>query len=343
MKQYQPAALGRCLVRFFQNYLPTLRGMSLNTIRSYRDAMVLLLQFVAKDTGRPIEALEIKDFTADLVGRFLMFLETERRNSIVSRNARLAAIHTFARFLIAECPEHMEGLQQVLGLPFKRGAREATIEYLEKGEIEAVLTSIDRSTPLGQRDYAMFSLMFNTGARVQEILSLQVRDFRLEPPYQVRLLGKGNKVRLCPIWPRTAKLLEALIKKQYAAVQNPAGQPVFVNRQGAALTRFGVRYLLRKYVAAGAKGSPALAGKSIHPHSLRHTTAICLLKAGVDFATISQWLGHSNLNTTMRYARADIDLKREALAQVFPEALAPPKGGAFVFHDSDITGWLRRL
>ena len=136
-------------------------------------------------------------------------------------------------------------------------------------------------------------------------------------------------MRLCPIWPRTAKLLEALIKKQHAVFENPADQPVFVNRQGASLTQFGVRYLLRKYVAAGAKGSPALAGKCIHPHSLRHTTAICVLKAGVDLATISQRLGHSNLNTTMRYARADIDLKREALA--------------YVFHDSDITGWLRRL
>jgi len=209
--------------------------------------------------------------------------------------------------------------------------------------VEGLLGSIDRVTPSGQRDYAMFSLMFNTGARVQEILGLQVRDVRLEPPYQVRLLGKGNKVRLCPIWPRTAKLLRDLIQSQHGTVDNPADQPVFLNRQGSALTRFGVRYLLRKYAAAGAKQAPTLAEKRIHPHSLRHTTAIHLLKAGVDFATISQWLGHASLNTTMRYARADIDLKREALAQVFPEILAPPKGGAFVFRGNDITGWLRRL
>ena len=329
MRQYQSAALGRCLVRFFQNYLPTLRGMSLNTIRSYRDAMVLLLQFAAKDTGRPVEALEITNFTADLVGRFLMFLETERRNSIVTRNARLAAIHTFARFLIAECPEHMEGLQQVLGLPFKSGAREAPIEYLEKGEIEAVLTSIDRSTPLGQRDYAMFPLMFNTGARVQEILSLQVRDFRLEPPYQVRLLGKGNKARLCPIWPRTAKLLEALIKKQYAAVENPAGQPVFVNRQGAALTRFGVRYLLRKYVAAGAKGSPALTGKSIHPHSVKGRKHVRFCLACVNRPHLSAITPKSLSALTVKSVSAIAPKSLSAIPSKSLSAMTPKSLSAF--------------
>jgi site-specific recombinase XerD len=215
--------------------------------------------------------------------------------------------------------------------------------YLEKTEIEALLAGIDRSSLSGQRDYAMFSLMFNTGARVQEILNLRVCDLRLASPCQVRLAGKGNKTRICPIWPRTAQLLRDLIQKQHASVENPANQPVFVNERGVAMTRFGVRYLLRKYVAASTAAAPTLAGKQIHPHSLRHTTAIHLLKAGVDFATISQWLGHASLNTTMRYARADIDLKRQALAQVFPEVLAPPKGGLFTCHDDGIVGWLHRL
>jgi integrase/recombinase XerD len=343
MKAYQPTGLGRSIVRFFQEYLPTLRGMSRHTIQSYRDGMILFLGFAAKDCRRPIEALDLADITADRVGHFLAFLEVERENAIATRNARLAAIHTFARFLIAENPDHMTALQQVLGIPFKRGARAAPIEYLEKSEIEALLARMDRKTPAGRRDYTMFSLMFNTGARVQEILDLRVRDLRLDPPCQVRLAGKGNKVRLCPIWPRTAQLLKDLIQKQSPGSENPADQPVFLNGRGAAMTRFGVRYLLQKYIAAGVNAAPTLAGKRIHPHSLRHTTAIHLLKAGVDFATISQWLGHASLNTTMRYARADIDLKRQALAQVFPEVLAPPKGGAFVFHDDGITGWLRRL
>jgi integrase/recombinase XerD len=343
MKAYQPTGLGRSIVRFFQEYLPTLRGMSRHTIQSYRDGMILFLRFAAKDCGRRVEALELADITADRVGRFLAFLEIERKNAIPTRNARLAAMHTFARFLIAENPDHMAALQQVLGIPFKRGARAAPIEYLEKAEIEALLTGIDRKTPAGQRDYAMFSLMFNTGARVQEILNLRVQDVRLEPPCQVRLAGKGNKVRLCPIWPRTARLLKDLIRKQHGGQESSADQPVFLNGRGVAMTRFGVGYLLQKHVTASMNAAPTLAGKRIHPHSLRHTTAIHLLKAGVDFATISRWLGHASLNTTMRYARADIDLKRQALAQVFPEVLAPPKGGAFVFRGDDITGWLRRL
>ena len=343
MKAYRPTELGRSIVRFFQEYLPTLRGMSRHTIQSYRDGMILFLGFAAADSGRPIESLEVADITADRVGRFLAFLETERRNSITTRNARLAGMHTFARFLVVENPEHMAALQQVLGIPFKRGARSAPVEYLEKAEIEALLTGIDRKTPAGQRDYAMFSLMFNTGARVQEIIDLRVRDIRLEPPCQVRFIGKGNKVRLCPIWPRTAHLLKDLLQKQHSGLEDPADQHIFLNGRGAPMTRFGVRYLLQRQIEIGTKAAPTSAGKRIHPHSLRHTTAIHLLKAGVDFATISQWLGHASLNTTMRYARADLDLKRQALAQVFPEILAPPKGGAFVFHGDDIAGWLRRL
>ena len=343
MKTYQPSGLGRSIVSFFQEYLPTLRGMSRHTIQSYRDGLVLFLRFAATDCGRPVEFLEVADITADRVGRFLAFLETARRNSITTRNARLAALHTFARFLVAGNPDHMAALQQVLGIPFKRGARAAPIEYLEKAEIEVLLAGIDRSTLSGQRDNAMFSLMFNTGARVQEILNLRVRDVRLESPFQVRLAGKGNKMRICPIWPRTAQLLKNLIQKQHAGVESPVDQSIFLNERGAAMTRFGVRYLLQKYVAAGTTAAPTLAGKRIHPHSLRHTTAIHLLKAGVDFATISQWLGHASLNTTMRYARADIDLKRQALAQVFPDVLAPPKGGAFAFHGDGVIGWLHRL
>ena len=343
MKAYQATDLGRPIVRFFQEYLPTLRGMSRHTIRSYRDGMILFLKFAAIDCGRPIESLMIADITADRVGRFLASLESERHNSITTRNARLAALHTFARFLVAENPEHLAALQQVLGIPFKRGARVAPIEYLETNEIEALLAGIDRETAAGRRDYAMFSLMFNTGARVQEIVSLRVCDVRLEPPHQVRFLGKGNKVRLCPIWPHTAQLIKELIKQQDAGGQDQADQHVFLNGRGATITRFGVRHLLQKHLATSAETTRTLSGKRIHPHSLRHTTAIHLLKAGVDFATISQWLGHASLNTTMRYARADLDLKRQALAQVFPEILAPPKGGAFVFRGEDITGWLRRL
>ncbi len=207
MKTHQPTELGRGLVRFFQEYLPSLRGMSPHTLRSYRDALVLLLRFVACDTNRPIETLEVPDLSAERITHFLHFLENERHNGVATRNARLAAIHAFARFLAAERPEYLGMLQRLLGIPFKRGAKESAIDYLEGSEVQALLNSINRSSPTGQRDYALFALMFNTGARVQEILNLRLRDVRLDPPCQVRLQGKGQRVRFCPIWPGTAQII----------------------------------------------------------------------------------------------------------------------------------------
>ena len=343
MKPSAPTDLGRELVRFFEEFLPGQRGLSPNTVRSYRDAMLLLLQFTAADAKRPVDRLQVSDLSAERVAAFLNHLQSERSNGIATRNARLGAIHVFARFLAARMPEALGTLQRVIALPYKRGAREVPIEYLERAEIEAVLQSIDRSNALGRRDYALFALMFNTGARVQEALDVRRRDVRLDAPPQVRLHGKGNKVRLCPIWPVTAKLLRAFIDELPASDGDPADALVFTNARGRPLTRFGVRYLLRRYVEAAAKAVPSLRDKSIHPHSLRHSTAIALLKSGVDFATISQWLGHAGLNTTMRYARADIDLKRQAIAQVFPDALAPPRGGRFEPDGRDLVGWLRRM
>ena len=341
MKTTRPNELGKCLVRFFGNYLPIMRGLSQHSIRSYRDAIVLFLRFVSEHSGRRIEDLELEDFTAEYVKDFLSFLEEKRHNGIATRNARLAALHTLARFLAADYPDHLAELQRILGIPFKRGARCAPIEYFEPVEVKALLDQIDCTSDLGRRDYALFALMFNTGARVQEILDLRPCDVRTEPPHQVRFNGKGRKVRLCPIWPHTAKLLEELARRSLHADGNEA--PLFLNRHGAQLTRFGVRYLLNKYVVNAAKTVNTLAEKRLHPHSLRHTTAIALLKAGVDFATISQWLGHASLNTTMVYARADLDLKREALAQVFPDVLPTPAAGHLAIPEQDLVGWLRRL
>jgi site-specific recombinase XerD len=343
MRPAKPTDLGRELVRFFEDYLPAQRGVSPHTLRSYRDALLLLLQFTARDSKRPIERLEIADLTSERITRFLSFLEAERKNGIATRNARLGAIHVFARCMAAQHPDQLGSLQRIIGLPFKRGAKEAPIEYLERAEIEALLNSIDRSTVAGRRDYVLFALMFNTGARVQEVLDLRRRDVRVDAPSQVRLHGKGSKVRLCPIWPATARLLRDLMQEIRSVEPDPAEAFLFTNARGQQMTRFGVRYLLRKHVAAASLAESTLREKRIHPHSIRHSTAVALLKAGVDFATISQWLGHASLNTTMRYARADLDLKRQALSQVFPEALAPPRGGHLLLDSRDLVGWLRRM
>jgi integrase/recombinase XerD len=263
----RPSELGQVLVSFFQEHLPQQRGLSQHSIRSYRDAVVLWLHFIAKDTKRSIEKLDLGDFTGDRVESFLTHLETERGNGIATRNARLAALHTFARYLSTRYPERLGEFQGILGIPFKRGARETPIEYLESKDIESLLGRIDRRTSGGQRDYALFALMFNTGARVQEVLSLRVSDLRLEPPEQVRLRGKGNKIRLCPLWPRTARILDKLIDNHDNGDVDCAGAFVFLNRSGGPLTRFGVRYLLRKYLPDYL--SPTRR-KRIHPHSLRH-------------------------------------------------------------------------
>ena len=207
------AAFGKSVQRYFQDYLPQLRGMSIHTIRSYRDAMILFLGFVSSETSRPVERLDIRDLDRDRVMRFLKNLEDVRGNGIATRNARLAALHIFARFLSAECPEHLATLQSVLAIPFKRGGREVPIDYFESDEMSELLKAIDQSTDSGKRDYVLFSLLFNTGARVQEILDLKISDVRLESPCQVRLNGKGKKVRLCPIWTGTADLMREHIKQ----------------------------------------------------------------------------------------------------------------------------------
>ena len=340
MKTVKPTALARTLVKFFKEYLPTLRGMSTHTIHSYRDGLVLYLRFVAGRKRCGIESLDTEHLTAAQAEEFLADLERVRGNGIGTRNVRLAALHTFTRFAASESPEHLAELQRILAIPFKRGSQRVPLDYLDQREVEALLATPVRPTPAQERDHALFALMFNTGARVQEVLDLKVRDVRLAPPYQVRLHGKGNKVRICPIWAHTATRLRRLIERSPWTAE--PDNPIFVNVHGAKLTRFGVRYILRKRIAVCATDVATLKDKRIHPHSLRHTTAIHLLKAGVDFATISQWLGHSSLNTTMAYARADLDLKRQALMQVFPDAPRPPRAGRVGLERLDVTGWLRR-
>lgn len=341
MSAPRPNALARSLVKYFQEYLPTLRGMSVHTIHSYRDAIVLYLRFVAAHTRRRLECLDLEDFTLDHVAAFLADLERTRHSSIATRNARLAALHTFARFAASQAPEHLAELQRILAVPFKRGARRAPVEFLDQKEVEALLATPKKITPALDRDLTLFALMLNTGARVQEVVDLRVQDVRLDPPHQVRLRGKGGKIRICPIWAHTARRLRRLLARSDWSVEPE--RPLFLNLRGEKLTRYGVFYLLRKRIAECSPAIESLRGRRIHPHTLRHTTAVHLLKAGVDFATISQWLGHASLNTTMTYARADLDLKRQALAQVFPDAPRPPRGGRLGQSRVDVVDWLRRL
>lgn len=316
-------ALGRALRAFFSDHLPRLRGLSPHTIHSYRDSLTLLLRFMATHRRRSVAKLDLVDIEAEDVIGFLDYLEEERHNTIATRNVRLAALHAFFHYVAVEDPEQLARSQRILHIPFKR-ADQRPIEYLEYDEIQAVLSVIDRSTRQGRRDYALLATMFNTGARVQELLDVRANDLHLTKPFQVRLFGKGRKERLCPLWPQTAALLSDLCAENRLDPRAPV--PVFLNHRGRPLSRFGVRYILAKYVERARAVAPSLNGKRLHPHSMRHSTAVHLLKSGVDLSTIGQWLGHASLNTTNRYATVDLDMKRQALACADPpatELLAP--------------------
>lgn len=315
MKPTPPNLLARCLRDYFTDHLPRLRGMSAHTIHSYRDSLVLLLRFVASDRNRDVCDLDMEDIQPDRVLAFLVYLEKERKNSITTRNVRLAAIHAFFRYVGAHHPVQMERAQRLLGIPFKR-ADQRVIEYLDRNELEAILTRMDRSTGDGRRDYALLATMFNTGARVQEVIDLRGRDLQLTRPYQLRLFGKGRKERFCPLWPQTAQVLLSFCEERQ--IETGSDARVFLNHRGAPLTRFGVRYILAKHIDRVRPEVATLAGKRLHPHSMRHSTAVALLKSGVDLSTISQWLGHASPTTTNRYATIDLDMKRDAINRVKP-------------------------
>lgn len=315
MKPTVPNLLARCLRDYFTDHLPRLRGMSAHTIHSYRDGLVLLLRFVASNAKRDVCDLDMEDIQPDRVLAFLTYLEEERENSVTTRNVRLAAIHAFFRYVGAHHPDQTERAQRLLGIPFKR-ADQRVIEYLDRNELEAILTRMDRSTADGRRDYALLATMFNTGARVQEVIDLRGRDLQLTRPYQLRLFGKGRKERFCPLWPQTAQVLRSFCEERQ--IESGSDARVFLNHRGAPLTRFGVRYILAKHIDRARPEVATLARKRLHPHSMRHSTAVALLKSGVDLSTISQWLGHASPTTTNRYATIDLDMKRDAINRVKP-------------------------
>jgi site-specific recombinase XerD len=310
-----PNSLARSLRVFFSTHLPNLRGFSRHTVQSYRDSFVLLLRFVSQYHGQAVVELDFDQLGPTEIIAFLEHLENSRRNAVSTRNVRLAAIHAFFRYAAQSHPDRLEQCQRVLAIPFKRSTPRP-IEYLEYEEIQAVLDTIDRSTVDGRRDYALMATLFNTGARVQEIVDIRATDLQLSRPFHVRLFGKGRKERICPLWSETADVLRSYCTERQLDLRTRAS--VFINHNGKALTRFGVRYILQKYFDRARATTPTLKKKRLHPHSIRHSTAVHLLKAGVDLSTISQWLGHASINTTNRYATVDLDMKRKAILQAQP-------------------------
>jgi site-specific recombinase XerD len=337
MKKHLPNLLGAIVRDYFTDHLPRVRGTSPHTIHGYRDSLVLLLRFLSTLHKRPVEELNLKDLDPPGILAFLSYLERERKNSIATRNVRLTAIHALFRFVASRNPERLGLAQQVLSIPFKR-APERAIDYLEREEIDAVLKAIDRTTPQGARDYALLATMFNTGARVQEIADLRASDLQLTRPFQVRLFGKGKKERYCPLWPQTAGVLRSFSRERDLDLRSEAC--VFLNHHGRPLTRFGIRYILAGCLARASHDAPNLCKKRLHPHSMRHSTAVALLKSGNDLSTISHYLGHASPNTTNRYAKVDLEMKRKAIARVKP---VPHQSRTPWSKDPTVLDWLESL
>ena len=335
-----PNSLGRALRGFLADDLPVTRGLSRHTILSYRDSLKLLLQFLSVRHGRSAPELDFPDLDPEHLLAFLAHLETNRGNCTSTRNVRLAAVHAFARYAAGRHPEHLELCQRILAVPFKR-TEGRVVDYFDEQEMAALLPAPGRNTSVGRRDYALLLTLFNTGARVQELLDLRPCDLQLEPPHQALLHGKRRKQRICPLWEDTATALRELLHDSGRA--ETSTERLFRNRRDEPLTRHGVRYLLRKHAAAASSEAKTLATKRVHPHAMRHTAATYLLRSGVDTVTISHWLGHASIETTNRYLALDLEARREAVEKAGPLATAcDPKLRGWK-SDATILDWLEAL
>ena len=296
---------------FFCRRLIAERGASAHTVASYRDSFELLLRFVARRTGRSPTALDIEDLDAPLVLAFLDHLETERGNSRRTRNARLTAIRSFMRYVSLRSPTALAVAQRVLAIPTKR-VDVPILGHLTRDEIDALLDAPSAMTWCGQRDRVLFAVLYNTGARVSEVTRLCIADVLLDRQFALLLHGKGRKERVLPLWKSTATAL----RRWLARIERSPSAPLFPSRAGTALSRSGVAYRLRLAVASARVRCPSLSTRRISPHTVRHTTAMHLLQAGVDLSVIALWLGHESPLTTHRYLEADLDTKAAALAKV---------------------------
>lgn len=308
----KPTDFAKHLTTYLSSYLPGQRGISANTIKSYGDTFRLFLIYCRDQANITPEKMTLQYFNDSLIIGFLNWLETDRGNSFSTRNQRLAALHAFCRYLMTETPCHMALLQKNLSIPFKKYAK-PQLGYLSAADMTEILSKPDLKTADGRRDLAILSLLYDSGARVSELVNLRVRDVRLDEFPTVTLNGKGQKIRYVPIMSKTAELLRKYTAENYLNKPDRLDNPLFVNRQKQKLTRAGIAYILNKYAD----------GRDVSPHILRHTKAMHLLQSGVNIVFIRDILGHASIETTDIYARADAEMKRKAIeklaAQVTPD------------------------
>ena len=306
--------LGTLVMKFFHNYLANERGVSPNTIASYSDCARLLLDYACERLGADPDKLSFDAITDPIILDFLEHLETQRRNAAATRNQRLAAIKTFFRFLARHEPTMLAACERVCAIRAKPVPHKV-METLDHRDVKAVFRGMAADTVHDLRDRALLSLLYNTGARVQELVDLDRADLRMDAPSQVKLTGKGRKERTVPIHKETVDDL-----RRYLDIREDAGKSrtaVFLNDRGKRLTRFGVNHIVKQRISDAVAAEPSLAGRKITPHTFRHTTALHLIQSGVDITVVKEWLGHADIKTTSLYVEIDIEMKRKAL-QAFP-------------------------
>lgn len=310
--------LAPTLQAWFTERLITQRNCSPQTIASYRDTFRLLLDFASQQTGKQPCQLDLDDLDAALIGAFLNYLEQDRGNSPRTRNARLAAIHSFGRYAALRHPEHLATIGRVLAIPTKR-YQQNTLNYLNLEEIKALLAAPDRSTWLGRRDHTLLLLAIQTGVRVTELVTLRICDLSLATGAHIKVIAKGRKLRNATLTRETVAVLRPWINER----QGQPEDPLFPTREGRPLTRHGVGILLAKHTTIAASNCPSLQHKRVTPHTLRHTNAMLLRASGIDITTIALWLGHESIKTTYIYQQADPALKEQAIARTAPLGTKP--------------------
>lgn len=329
----------KCLSKYFHEFLTHQKGGSVNTVKAYRDTFKLLLQFFQDSQGVAPENVTLDHIFPDSICDFLKWLEEKRKCCVSSRNQRLASIHSFFRFLQLEVPDRMLQAQQILAIPRRKG-KTSSVRYLSVEEVGELISSPDKSTEGGRRDAVLLTMLYDTAARVQELADISVRDLRLTHPAHVTLTGKGNKARVVPLMDMTVSMTEQYIHQGKLNLPERQDWPLFRNRRGERLTRFGIGYILRKYVK-----SPKRIGHSsddrISPHTLRHSKAMHLLEAGNNSVVIQAILGHADIKSTSIYAKANLKMMREALNKTL---IKKPENEAFSWReDPDLLKWLKNL
>jgi integrase/recombinase XerD len=333
-----PRPLGPLIHSFFLDHLVTVKGLRPASMRSYRDTIRLLLCFIAGDKATKITKLNIEDLTFERLLGFLRYLENDRGNHVRTRNQRLAALHTLFDYIASREPEMLDVCQRVAAIPMKRAAPAET-HFLERDEVQALLRRLPRTGRHALRDRALLVFLYNTGARAQEVADLRVGHLELGGASVVRLHGKGDKWRTCPLWRQTTELLTELLDSPNAPPE--ANTPVFFSATGQALTRFGIYKIVRRHAG---HLDDARTNRSVSPHTFRHTAAVHLLEAGVEVNVIRGWLGHADLTTTNRYAEINTRTKIEALRNTeLPGASAGPRPHPVWRSDESLLSWLASL